>query len=119
MRSGIATTRSVRYYLSVMGKRKRDKCFNPLLGEVCEACGDWFQTIQGVMTHQSNSKKCAWYKKGKLKAIYEPLSDEDEEFEVAKDSQVDAAFLDDMDVSGAGASTRYVCAHAVHILLMV
>ena len=46
-----------------MTKRRKVQCFNPVLGEVCEACGNWFETVQGVMTHQSNSKKCAWYKK--------------------------------------------------------
>ena len=50
--------------------------------ECCDACGNWFETVQGLMTHQSNSKKCAWYKKGKIKAIYDPIdytSSEDEE----------------------------------------
>ena len=37
-----------------------------------EACDEWFDTMQGLMAHQSMSRKCSWYKKGKLKAVFEP-----------------------------------------------
>lgn len=74
-----------------MTKRRKAQCFNPVLGEVCEACGSWFETVQGVMTHQSNSKKCAWYKKGKLRAFYRPIEEEDSAEDGGKDIEVSAA----------------------------
>lgn len=53
-----------------MAKTKRT--LEELLGQTCDACGEWFETMQGLMSHQSMSTKCAWYKKGKLKAVFEP-----------------------------------------------
>lgn len=38
--------------------------------QTCPACDHFFQTMQGLMAHQSASSRCSWYKKGKLKAIY-------------------------------------------------
>ena len=53
-----------------MAKAKRT--LDELLGQTCDACDKWFETMQGLMSHQSTSTKCAWYKKGKLKAVFEP-----------------------------------------------
>ncbi|KAI0734795.1 hypothetical protein C8Q72DRAFT_914560 [Fomitopsis betulina] len=51
----------------------RKKCdLEELLAQTCNTCNEWFETMQGLMAHQSMSKKCSWYKKGKLKAIFEP-----------------------------------------------
>ena len=47
-----------------MAKAKRT--LDELLGQTCNACDKWFET------NQSTSTKCAWYKKGKLKAVFEP-----------------------------------------------
>ncbi|KAH9910771.1 uncharacterized protein B0H18DRAFT_894472, partial [Fomitopsis serialis] len=41
-----------------------------LLAQTCAACDETFDTMQGLMAHQSTSRKCAWYKKGKLKAVF-------------------------------------------------
>ena len=46
-----------------MTKRRKAQCFNPVLGKVCEACSSWFETVQGVMTHQLNSKNVHGIKK--------------------------------------------------------
>ncbi|KAH9913390.1 uncharacterized protein B0H18DRAFT_837744, partial [Fomitopsis serialis] len=37
----------------------------------CGACHETFRTSQGLCAHQTMSKKCSWYKKGKLKEIFE------------------------------------------------
>ena len=89
-----------------MTKRRKVQHFNPVLGEVCEACGNWFETVQGVMTHQSNSKKCAWYKKGKLRAFYRPIEEEDSAEDGGKDIEVSAvtASLDVGDLHDEGSS---------------
>jgi hypothetical protein len=34
---------------------------------ICPACRKYFTTIKGVHSHLSSSRKCHWYKKGKLK----------------------------------------------------
>lgn len=93
-----------------MGKRKREQAFNPELGDVCGACGKWFETIQGVMAHQSNSRGCAWYKKGKLKDVFSPPEEEDG-IQVSKATTVNAVnriLESDMDASQGGSSTRLV-----------
>ncbi|EPS97086.1 hypothetical protein FOMPIDRAFT_1129215, partial [Fomitopsis schrenkii] len=51
---------------------KQKRTLDELLGQTCEACDQWFETMQGLMAHQSMSRKCSWYKKGKLKAVFEP-----------------------------------------------
>ncbi|KAI0724930.1 hypothetical protein C8Q72DRAFT_786477 [Fomitopsis betulina] len=53
-----------------MCRKKHD--LEELLAQTCNTCNEWFETMQGLMAHQSMSKKCSWYKKGKLKAIFEP-----------------------------------------------
>ena len=50
------------------GKRTLDE----VLVLTCGACDEVFDTMQGLMAHQSMSRKCSWYKKGKLKAVFEP-----------------------------------------------
>ena len=53
-----------------MGKRKI--CLEDLLKkDTCGACGRGFLTTQGLSAHQSMSKTCAWYKKGKLKEMFD------------------------------------------------
>ena len=52
---------------NAMAKAKRTLA--ELLGQTCNACDKWFETMQGVMAHQSTGRKCTWYKKGKLKAV--------------------------------------------------
>ena len=56
--------------LCKMCRKKHD--LEELLAQTCNVCNEWFETMQGLMAHQSMSKKCSWYKKGKLKAIFEP-----------------------------------------------
>ncbi|KAH9910674.1 uncharacterized protein B0H18DRAFT_894788 [Fomitopsis serialis] len=48
---------------------KRKRTFEELLNDTCGACHQPFKTTQGLCAHQSMSKKCSWYKKGKLKAL--------------------------------------------------
>ena len=53
-----------------------------LFAQTCEACYGYFDTTQGLMAHQSTSRQCAWYKKGKLREIIvdsEDSGSEDEE----------------------------------------
>ena len=53
-----------------MGKQKI--CLEDLLRkDTCEACRHGFLTTQGLSAHQSMSKTCTWYKKGKLKEIFD------------------------------------------------
>lgn len=42
-----------------------------LLADTCGACNRTFRTTQGLSAHQSMSQACSWYKKGKLKQIFE------------------------------------------------
>ncbi|KAH9905082.1 uncharacterized protein B0H18DRAFT_1132217 [Fomitopsis serialis] len=49
---------------------KRKRTFEELLNDTCGACHQPFKTTQGLCAHQSMSKKCSWYKKGKLKALF-------------------------------------------------
>lgn len=51
---------------------KKKRTLDEMLAQTCEACGEWFGSMQGLMAHQSMSTKCAWYKKGKLKAVFAP-----------------------------------------------
>lgn len=51
---------------------KQKRTLDELLGQTCEACDQWFETMQGLMAHQSMSRKCSWYKRGKLKAVFKP-----------------------------------------------
>lgn len=53
------------------GKRKRLRYLDRLQGQECPACGDYFETVQGLMAHMSNAKGCAWYRKGKRRAIFD------------------------------------------------
>ena len=53
-----------------MAKAKRT--LDELLGQMCDTCDKWFETMQVLMSNQSTSTKCAWYKKGKLMAVFEP-----------------------------------------------
>lgn len=62
-----------------MGKRRLT--LEDLDDRTCGACGEPFRTVQGVMAHQSSSRKCAWYKKGKLKAIFDDSDSEDSDLE--------------------------------------
>ena len=92
-----------------MAKRKRRAYLNPLEGEFCPACGDWFETVQGLMAHLSNSQRCAWYKKGKLKAVFLPAEDSssDEDYEgceLAKGDEV-------LQGSDVGDKDRYVSSY--------
>lgn len=52
-----------------MGRPKRT--LEQLLADTCGACGRSFRTTQGLSAHQTMSKMCAWYKKGKLKQIFD------------------------------------------------
>ncbi|EPS92972.1 hypothetical protein FOMPIDRAFT_1078370, partial [Fomitopsis schrenkii] len=52
---------------------------------ICGACGQPFRTVQGLMAHQSSSRKCAWYKKGKLRAIFDDSDSEDSDIECEAD----------------------------------
>ena len=52
-----------------MGKKRRS--LEDILSTTCSACNEGFDTMQGLAAHQSMSKKCAWYKKGKLKEVFE------------------------------------------------
>lgn len=51
-----------------MTKRKRS--IEDLLDSTCGACHKSFDTMQGLSAHQSMSKKCSWYKKGKLREVF-------------------------------------------------
>lgn len=66
-----------------MGKRRL--CLEDLEDRICGACGQPFRTVQGLMAHQSSSRKCAWYKKGKLRAIFDDSDSEDSDIECEAD----------------------------------
>lgn len=51
---------------------KKRRTLEDMLAQSCDACGEWFETMQGLMAHQSMSTKCSWYKKGKLRAVFDP-----------------------------------------------
>ncbi|KAH9910941.1 uncharacterized protein B0H18DRAFT_962671 [Fomitopsis serialis] len=64
-------------YASGMPKRRLFSLAD-LLGPTCDACNRPFDSMQGLISHQSTSRSCAWYKKGKLRELNrdeEPLSD--------------------------------------------
>lgn len=65
----------------VIGMGKRCLRLEDLEGRTCGACGETFRAMQGVMAHQTSSRRCAWYKKGKLRAIYDNSNDEDSDLE--------------------------------------
>lgn len=50
----------------------------------CPACSRIFNTAQGLMSHLSSSKKCAWYRKGKRRQL-EPLETEETEMTVEEE----------------------------------
>ena len=52
-----------------MGRPKRT--IEQLLSDTCGACPRTFRTTQGLCAHQSMSASCAWYKKGKIKQIFD------------------------------------------------
>ncbi|KAH9911752.1 uncharacterized protein B0H18DRAFT_891825 [Fomitopsis serialis] len=70
-----------------MGKRRRS--LQDLIAQTCEACNGGFDSMQGLMAHQSMSKQCAWYKKGKLKAIY--VDDSSDESSSSSNEDLDDA----------------------------
>ena len=41
---------------NAMAKAKRT--LDELLGQTCNTCDKWFETMQGLMSHQSMSTKC-------------------------------------------------------------
>lgn len=47
---------------------------------LCPACSKYFQTMQGRNAHLSLSRKCAWYRKGKLMDMYELDEEEESSF---------------------------------------
>ncbi|KAH9913218.1 uncharacterized protein B0H18DRAFT_888730, partial [Fomitopsis serialis] len=56
---------------------KKRRCLEDLLAQTCRACDEEFDTMQGLMAHQSASRKCAWYKKGKLKAVFADVAEDE------------------------------------------
>ena len=52
-----------------MPRRKRS--IDEVLADTCGACHKPFKTSQGLCAHQSTSKRCAWYKKGKLREVFD------------------------------------------------
>lgn len=52
-----------------MGRPKRT--IEQLLADTCGACHRTFRTTQGLSAHQSMSQTCSWYKKGKLKEMFD------------------------------------------------
>lgn len=50
---------------------RKKRTVEEMLEDICGACNKPFKTRQGLSAHQSMSKKCAWYKKGKLREIFE------------------------------------------------
>ena len=52
-----------------MPRRKRS--IDEVLADTCGACHKSFKTSQGLCAHQSTSKRCAWYKKGKLREVFD------------------------------------------------
>ncbi|KAH9915370.1 uncharacterized protein B0H18DRAFT_959356 [Fomitopsis serialis] len=57
-----------------------------VLSTTCSACNEGFDTMQGLSAHQSMSKKCAWYKKGKLKEVFNFDNFEDSDDEGPQDA---------------------------------
>lgn len=56
--------------------RRSKRTIEEVLNDTCGACGKTFKTSQGLSAHQSMSKACAWYKKGKIKDIFDIQEDE-------------------------------------------
>lgn len=51
------------------------RCLDDMLAQTCEACHRPFETMQGLISHQSTSRKCAWYKKGKRRELLSDTED--------------------------------------------
>ena len=49
----------------------KKRTIEELLADTCEACHKTFKTHQGLCAHQSMSQGCAWYKKGKLRDVFD------------------------------------------------
>ncbi|KAH9910447.1 uncharacterized protein B0H18DRAFT_963296 [Fomitopsis serialis] len=64
--------------------KKRPRSLEDLFTQTCEACYEYFDTTQGLTAHQSTSRKCAWYKKGKLRQIFNESDDSSSEDEVRR-----------------------------------
>lgn len=51
--------------------RSKKRTIEDLLEDTCGACHKTFKTLQGLSAHLSMSKTCAWYKKGKLREVFD------------------------------------------------
>lgn len=49
---------------------KHKHTIEELLNDTCGTCQKGFKTTQGLGAHQTMSKKCSWYKKGKLREMF-------------------------------------------------
>lgn len=65
----------------------------------CPACSHTFKTAQGLNSHLSSSKKCAWYCKGKRRQL-EPL--EIEEVEMTVEDEVEERMSRSVESEGEG-----------------
>ncbi|KAH9916359.1 uncharacterized protein B0H18DRAFT_884862 [Fomitopsis serialis] len=68
---------------------KKSRGLEDLFAQTCEACYGYFDTTQGLMAHQSTSRQCRWYKKGKLREIFVDSEDSSSENEVREDLSQD------------------------------
>ncbi|KAH9913392.1 uncharacterized protein B0H18DRAFT_960389 [Fomitopsis serialis] len=66
---------------------KRSRGSANLFAQTCEACYGYFDTTQGLMAHQSTSRQCRWYKKGKLREIFVDSKDSSSEDEAVVDAK--------------------------------
>ncbi|KAH9911408.1 uncharacterized protein B0H18DRAFT_892900 [Fomitopsis serialis] len=82
-----------------MGKRRRS--LEDVLSTTCAACNEGFDTMQGLSAHQTMSKRCAWYKKGKLREIFDfddfDSSSDDERLEVVGRTPINSSVSSDED----------------------
>ncbi|KAH9924485.1 uncharacterized protein B0H18DRAFT_877763 [Fomitopsis serialis] len=66
---------------------KRSRGLANLFAQTCEACYGYFDTTQGLMAHQSTSRQCRWYKKGKLREIFVDSEDSSSEDEAVREDR--------------------------------
>ncbi|TFY51511.1 hypothetical protein EVJ58_g10526, partial [Rhodofomes roseus] len=76
-----------------------------ILGTTCAACNHIFKTVQGLTSHQSTSRKCAWYKKGKLKQVFDFDDSDSDSEEDGDDVEISGYSEPGFDSTGSGASS--------------
>lgn len=62
----------------------------PLNPCICTACGRRFETEAGTNSHLSQSRNCAWYRKGKIPDLSSYMDDEDYNDDLPNSDHIDS-----------------------------